>query len=128
MYFCQQKAFTQHQIVQKCALHWRQWAARHRTQHRPDHMTKPKLDHMTKPKLDHMTMPKVDALIRPIGVPHAQPTSEVVQSAVAPVKPTVSKAIVPGNLVPTISESPARSKGILPEPIPGKRVEFQLDR
>ncbi|CAG2201768.1 SFI1 [Mytilus edulis] len=114
-------AFSLHQLVQKCALHWRHWTARRKSQRVPAsnfvtfHQVKPKIDFMLRPE------PSVPEILK-------QPAKQIVPAPVLSAPPAVSKGALKERLVPTVSESPVRSRGLVPEGLPGKHVEFKVDR
>ena len=94
--------------MQKCALHWRQWAARRRSLNNPK-------------GVGHMIKPVSGAFNRPVRSPDSMPIRQIIVNPIEPSKPSKG-------LVPMLSASPARSKGLVPEPVPSKHVEFKLNR
>ncbi|XP_071169108.1 protein SFI1 homolog isoform X2 [Mytilus edulis] len=114
-------AFSLHQLVQKCALHWRHWTARRKSQRLPAsnfvtfHQVKPKVDFMLRPE------PSVPEVLK-------QPAKQVLPAPVLLAPPVVSQGAHQERLVPMVSESPVRSRGLVPEGLPGKHVEFKVDR
>lgn len=116
-----QKAFLLHQIVQKSALHWRQWAARKKLHHGAQ----------TKMSVNHPIRPRVDFMVRPSPcIPDLieQPVRQKIPVPMASESPVLSREVITERLVPTGSASPSRSKGQVPGEIPSKHVEFKLDR
>ncbi|XP_052101609.1 protein SFI1 homolog isoform X2 [Mytilus californianus] len=115
------KAFSLHQLVQKCALHWRHWTASRKSQRVPTshfvtfHQVKPKVNFMLRPE------PSVPEILK-------QPVKLMVPAPVSSAPPAVSKGVVQEGLVPMVSESPVRSRGLVPEGLHGTHVEFKVDR
>ena len=160
-----------HQIVQKCALHWRQWAGRRKAKRASDahahgaYKVQQKVDFMVPSHQTKTLRPEPiisagpDNGPRPTAIGLSYVVDEGLKSlpcdstvlhhgprsvpsgpssmqnfparpnVVSPVSPrSVIEDIGSSKLLPQVSASPVRSKGIVPESVPSKHVGFKLDR